>query len=72
MVIKTIEAPLLKKMFLAGVSNIEAKKEYINEEKYQQTNAKIKNIGKILLIVGIIISIIGFIMFKLQKEVAFY
>lgn len=37
-------------------------KEYLNEEKYQQTNAKIKNIGKILLILGIIISIIGFIM----------
>ena len=31
MVIKTIEAPLLKKMFLAGASNIESKKEYINE-----------------------------------------
>lgn len=31
MVIKTIDAPLLKKMFLAGASNIEAKKEYINE-----------------------------------------
>ena len=31
MVIKTIDAPLLKKLFLAGASNIEAKKEYINE-----------------------------------------
>lgn len=31
MVIKTIDAPLLKKMFLAGASNIETKKEYINE-----------------------------------------
>ncbi|MBQ8043097.1 MAG: DAK2 domain-containing protein [Clostridia bacterium] len=31
MVIKTIDAPLLKKLFLAGASSIEAKKEYINE-----------------------------------------
>ena len=30
-------------------------KEYLSEEKYQQTNAKVKKIGKILLIVGIVI-----------------
>ncbi len=31
MVVKTIDAKTLKKMFLAGAANIEAKKEYINE-----------------------------------------
>ena len=31
MVIKTVDASLVKKMFLAGASNIESKKEYINE-----------------------------------------
>ena len=31
MVIKTIDAPMLKKMFLAGAASIEAKKEIINE-----------------------------------------
>lgn len=37
-------------------------KEYLSEEKYQQTNAKVKKVGKILLIVGIIILVIGFFM----------
>lgn len=37
-------------------------KEYLSEEKYQQTNAKVKKIGKILLIVGIVILVIGFFM----------
>ncbi|MBE5935148.1 MAG: DAK2 domain-containing protein [Lachnospiraceae bacterium] len=31
MVIKTIDAAMIQKMFLAGANNIEAKKEYINE-----------------------------------------
>ena len=31
MAIKTINADMLAKMFLAGAQNIEAKKEYINE-----------------------------------------
>ena len=31
MTINTIDAPVLRKMFLAGAKSIEAKKEYINE-----------------------------------------
>ena len=31
MVIKTIDATMLQKMFIAGAKSIEAKKEYINE-----------------------------------------
>lgn len=44
--------------------------EYLNEERYQQNNAKVKKVGKILLIVGIatlvlsfIFTIIGFVTF---------
>ena len=36
--------------------------QYLNEEKYQQTNAKVKKSGKALLIIGIIILILGFIL----------
>lgn len=36
--------------------------EYLSEEKYQQTNVKVKKIGKILLIVGIIVLILSFIL----------
>jgi uncharacterized membrane protein len=41
---------------------MEEKKEYLNEEEYQRNNAKLKKIGKILLVVGIIILVISFIM----------
>ena len=37
-------------------------KEYLSEEKYQQSNAKVKKVGKILLIVGILTLVIGFIL----------
>lgn len=33
----------------------------LSEEKYQQNNAKVKKIGKILLIIGIITLVVGFI-----------
>lgn len=36
--------------------------EYLNEEKYQQNNAKVKKVGKILLIVGIVILVLSFIL----------
>ena len=38
------------------------KEEYLSEEKYQKSNAKVKNVGKILLIVGIVILVISFIL----------
>ena len=38
------------------------KKEYLNEERYQKNNAKVKNIGKVLLIVGIILLVISSIL----------
>ena len=37
-------------------------KEYLSEERYQQNNAKVKKVGKILLIVGIIALGISFIL----------
>ena len=36
--------------------------EYLSEERYQENNAKVKNVGKILLIIGIITIIISFIL----------
>ena len=36
------------------------KQTYLSEERYQQSNAKVKKTGKILLIIGIIILVIGF------------
>lgn len=39
---------------------MENKKEYLNEEKYQQSNAKVKKVGKILLIIGIVLLVISF------------
>ena len=38
------------------------KSEYLSEERYQKNNAKVKNIGKILLIVGIILLVISSIL----------
>lgn len=35
------------------------KEEYLSEERYQKNNKKVNNTGKILLIIGIIIFIIG-------------
>jgi len=40
-------------------------KGYLNEERYQQNNAKVKRIGKILLIVGIIVFILGLVVLVL-------
>lgn len=37
------------------------KKEYLNEENYQKNNSKIRKVGKILLISGIIIFIVSFL-----------
>lgn len=36
--------------------------QYLNEEKYQQTKEKVKNVGKILLIFGIIALVVGILM----------
>lgn len=36
--------------------------EYLSEERYQKSNAKVKKVGKILLIVGIITLVVSFIM----------
>ena len=36
--------------------------QYLNEEKYQQTKGKVKNVGKILLIFGIIALVLGIIL----------
>ena len=36
--------------------------EYLSEERYQKNNAKVKNVGKILLIIGIITIVISFIL----------
>ena len=38
------------------------KKEYLNEEQYQKTSTKFKNIGKVLLIVGAVGLVIGIIL----------
>lgn len=38
-------------------------KEYLNEERYQDTNKKVKKVGIILLVVGLLIMVIGIIMF---------
>ena len=37
-------------------------KEYLSEERYQQSNAKVKKVGKTLLIIGIVIMIISIIL----------
>ena len=37
-------------------------KEYLNEEQYQKNNAKVKGVGKTLLIIGIVILILGIIL----------
>lgn len=34
--------------------------EYLNEERYQQSNRKVKKIGKVLLIVGIVVLVLSF------------
>lgn len=36
--------------------------EYLSEERYQQNNAKVKKVGKVLLIVGIIVLVVSFIL----------
>lgn len=38
------------------------KKEYLNEEEYQKNSKKLKNTGKILLIIGIITLVLGMIL----------
>lgn len=38
------------------------KKEYLNEERYQQTNQKVRKVGKVLLIVGIIVLVLGILL----------
>lgn len=38
------------------------KQEYLSEERYQQSNAKVKKVGKILLIIGVITLVVGFIL----------
>ena len=38
------------------------KQEYLSEERYQQTNAKVKKVGKILLIIGVITLVLSFIL----------
>ena len=35
MAVKTINTELFRKMFLAGAANLEAKKEFINEETWK-------------------------------------
>lgn len=37
-------------------------KEYLSEERYQQSNAKVKKVGKSLLIIGIVTLVIGLIL----------
>lgn len=37
-------------------------KEYLSEERYQQSNAKVKKVGKVLLIIGIVTLVISFIL----------
>lgn len=37
-------------------------KKYLNEEEYQKNNAKVKKVGKIVLIVGISMAVIGIIL----------
>ena len=41
---------------------MEVKKEYLNEEEYQRNNAKLKKAGKIVLIVGICLFVLGIIL----------
>ena len=36
--------------------------EYLSEEKYQKNNAKVKTIGKVLLIVGILVFVLGIVL----------
>lgn len=36
--------------------------EYLSEEKYQKNNAKVKTIGKVLLIVGILVFVLGVVL----------
>jgi len=36
--------------------------EYLSEERYQKSNAKVKKVGKILLIVGIVTLVVSFIL----------
>ncbi len=36
--------------------------EYLSEENYQKNNAKVKKVGKILLIIGIIILVLSFLL----------
>ena len=38
------------------------KQEYLSEERYQQSNEKVKKLGKILLILGIVTLVVGFIL----------
>ena len=38
---------------------------YLSEERYQQNNKKVKNVGKILLIIGIITLVVSFIILLL-------
>ena len=38
------------------------KKEYLNEENYQRTNQKVKKIGTILIIIGLILAGVGIIL----------
>ena len=38
------------------------KKEYLNEEKYQESNRKIKKVGKIIIIIGLCMMIFGAIL----------
>lgn len=38
------------------------KQEYLSEERYQQSNAKVKKLGRILLITGIVTLVISFIL----------
>ena len=38
------------------------KQEYLSEERYQQTNNKVKKVGKLLLITGIITLVVSFIL----------
>lgn len=36
--------------------------EYLSEERYQKNNAKVKTIGKVLLIVGILVFVLGVVL----------
>ena len=45
--------------YMRGVEKMQ--KEFLNEESYQQTNTKVKKIGKVLLIIGVCLLGLGFI-----------